>query len=419
MADHTDFEIRDVRAHLHGVGPRLEGMQVRKALQHGSNLLHRGLRGAPRMSSGSGVSFAYEGYLRLSEASEFHCEFNPESTEAKAQFRTSLRKLNNEVFGSFDFSDCYVFGNQGLILDAQRRICWIGVALGWEQQHLDGFICEPGLGQRVAIDTLRVPNTLLRSMDKASVGRRAQSCEVLPMPGFRVYGHWLIDLLPRLAHAARSVGEHRVLCTSRLAPWGRSLAEAFGLRTDTHEPALSLGTGARWESAIAATTIRSVRVLDGRLARKHWMTLKRALANDGRTARGRKRLYISRSRLATDRRFANAEEIESFFRMRGWEVVFPESLPLSDQVALFAAAEIIVGDDGSGLHNCIFAPRGTPMLVLNFNRINLFHATLAQAMGHRLAFLDSTHASSESGARYHIDTQRLEEAVADLSRGRL
>ncbi len=414
MSEHIEFEIRDVSQALSGVSPRLPEMPARQFMQRGLNALHPSFSGKPYMPEGTGASFRHEGYLRLNDSLDFIREINEETSLAKQKFSGLASSAINAACGSYEFFDCYVLGNQGLILDVRRRICWIGVPLGWEPHHLEMFMCQPGLFEQTQDGTLRCTKALLQKMDKASRGRSPRSCVVLPIPGFRVYGHWLIDVLPRLAHATRHVDQSRVVCTSGIAPWGKELAGCYGLVTPEPPQVLSLMEGARWESIMAGTTIRSSRVIDANRARKLWSELRLALTGSARYPTARKRLYISRSKMPTDRLFANADEIEAFFRNRGWEVVYPETLTLKAQAELFAAAEFIVGDDGSGLHNCIFSPPGTPMLVLNFNRINQYHSTLAQALNHPLAFLNCESASTETGTTYELHIGKLESAIDSL-----
>ena len=370
------------------------------------------------MPGGTGVMFHHSGYLRLGESIDFLREINDESSFARHKFRNSINRVQTTPFGAYEFTNCYVLGNQGLILDAERRVCWTGMSLGWEPHHVFDFMCQPGLFERTSENTVRCARSLLQKMDASSLNQNADACFVLPMPGFRVYGHWLIDLLPRLAYGRQCVNESRIVCTSGLAPWGRALAKSFGLAPPEGPPTLSLVEGARWESALAATTVRSERVLDARRARRLWAHLKRALSPRSGRVKKAKHVYVSRSRMATDRRFGNAPEIEAFFRSRGWDVIFPETLSLEVQAEIFADAEMIVGDDGSGLHNCIYAPPGTPVLVLKFNRTNLFHATLAQALDQPLAFLDSERIDDDSGGTYHLDLDRLETAIEALARAK-
>lgn len=71
------------------------------------------------------------------------------------------------------------------------------------------------------------------------------------------------------------------------------------------------------------------------------------------------RLYLSRSRLpAAARGLQDGQEteVEALFAARGFAVVHPQELPLSDQAALLRQATHVAGLQGSQLHLTAFAP---------------------------------------------------------------
>ena len=72
-----------------------------------------------------------------------------------------------------------------------------------------------------------------------------------------------------------------------------------------------------------------------------------ALADDDRG----EKLYLSRSRLAADaRHIVGEEQLEQDLAGLGWRVVYPEELPLAEQLDRLAAARTIAGGVGSALH---------------------------------------------------------------------
>ncbi|MEW6225962.1 MAG: glycosyltransferase family 61 protein [Chloroflexota bacterium] len=67
------------------------------------------------------------------------------------------------------------------------------------------------------------------------------------------------------------------------------------------------------------------------------------------------------SRLDT-RRLENEEELDELMRSRGWRVIYPEEMPIGDQVRAVRSARVIAGMSGSALHLAAFAPSGTRVL---------------------------------------------------------
>lgn len=77
------------------------------------------------------------------------------------------------------------------------------------------------------------------------------------------------------------------------------------------------------------------------------------------------RVYISRSALNKRRRkVVNEVLIEEAFKAYGFVVVHPQTLSFREQLGLLAKTDILAGLDGSGLHNCVFMPKGGKVINL-------------------------------------------------------
>ncbi len=79
------------------------------------------------------------------------------------------------------------------------------------------------------------------------------------------------------------------------------------------------------------------------------------------------RLYLSRRRFSQRELFrvvANEAHIETAFRRRGFEVIYPETLRFEEQIALYSRAAIVAGISGSGLHNSLFMRPDTTIIEL-------------------------------------------------------
>jgi capsular polysaccharide biosynthesis protein len=79
------------------------------------------------------------------------------------------------------------------------------------------------------------------------------------------------------------------------------------------------------------------------------------------------RLYLSRrqfSRRNFDRVMANEVLVENVFRDRGFDIVYPETLPFLHQVGLYRHCAVLAGFSGSALHNAVFMQEGTTLIEL-------------------------------------------------------
>jgi capsular polysaccharide biosynthesis protein len=95
---------------------------------------------------------------------------------------------------------------------------------------------------------------------------------------------------------------------------------------------------------------------------------------------GTRRVYVSR-RLAAHRRPTNEPEIDAMLQNNGLETDVLEQLSFREQVAPFAQADIVVGPQGSGLTNMLFAPAGAILVdIQDPTRVKPFFWSLAEVL---------------------------------------
>jgi capsular polysaccharide biosynthesis protein len=128
---------------------------------------------------------------------------------------------------------------------------------------------------------------------------------------------------------------------------------------------------------------------------------------------GQKLFYISRRN--SIRPALNEPEILEALKPWGITVVEPERLTLKEQIALFADAGLIMGPQGAGIQNALWAPRGCK--VLEFLSPVYFSGvfwTLAEALGQPYGFVTGQTSLLENqmavGSTYdpHLINQALE-----------
>lgn len=76
-------------------------------------------------------------------------------------------------------------------------------------------------------------------------------------------------------------------------------------------------------------------------------------------------IFVSRSSRWGRRTCRNATDVEQFFQDRGFTIVYPEHLDLSEQATVFANARIIAGFGGSAMFNMMYAKNMTTAIVLS------------------------------------------------------
>ena len=90
------------------------------------------------------------------------------------------------------------------------------------------------------------------------------------------------------------------------------------------------------------------------------------------TAKTFDRVYLSRRKFKSGIAMIGEDKLEKVFASNGWHVVYPEHLPLAEQIAYVKGAKKIACVMGSASHLALFAGKGTESVVLerteNINR---------------------------------------------------
>lgn len=225
-------------------------------------------------------------------------------------------------------------------------------------------------------------------------------------PGLRSYGHWLLEILPRLWLARLALGEaafarHAVLVDETMPAWAPDLMrQAAGVEPPQivryHHGAALLRVPELVVPGLMHGDFRfhpfAARFFDG-------------LPDSGRTDLPRA-FYIKRSppeRGAKGilRTSVNADDIESRLASEGIPGIWLEDLSWPDQIALFRRAELIVGEFGSGLHNAIFSPASTRVVCLGI--LAEVQSTIAAFRGQRIAYVQpSTETEADSVRQFRF-----------------
>jgi Glycosyltransferase 61 len=139
---------------------------------------------------------------------------------------------------------------------------------------------------------------------------------------------------------------------------------------------------------------------------------------------GQARLYLGRSRLPPEcRRVAGEDLLEAELRRRGWSVVYPETLPLSEQLRLLAEAPVIAGCIGSAMHLLMYFGEGfagRPLIGLGpidrrLNR-NFVYQFLQQRLDYRqISCLDRDPECPKRAHGVHVQDLRLAVAAPRLA----
>lgn len=242
-------------------------------------------------------------------------------------------------------------------------------------------------------------------------------CALITQHGDHVWGHWLVDVLPRL-EIVRRLKPDITFAFSSLLRCSGELIEKTGLRPDQMVFYDPYRTVLRADRFFVPGSVRFANAF----ATATGPIFKSMSAHQRIRAR---KIYISRARLREGSSILNQEAIEAVFIRRGFQVVHPETMSIGQQIAMFSCASYLAGEYGSGLHGSIFSAPGTPVLCLQSPSMKQYvQAGLGKVMNHPTGFVFGTPGSDPSpllkkvpsyDSRYSvIDTTIANDAIDEL-----
>lgn len=294
-----------------------------------------------------------------------------------------------------------------------------GGRLVTQDVYLHG-VAAGDLAARPALAPDRAPPHRRRQIDQPVL-------EILG-PGSPVYGHWLVDFLPRAAIARETLGDafHRLLVPipDDLPDWTIELLQRFtgfrpqnALRYDASNEILSCsrlcipsfghaGGGYFFHSF--------VRDFYARALPRHPTTRDRRICLSRRNFEQQTRGVL--------KGFAERLHLEQAAAQRGFQIVCPEELSLDQQIELFAGAGIVVGEYGSALHNTLFSPSRT--IVGSVRYPNSVQTRIAGLMGQDVVYLipDRDGTDARGAEIYSVAPDKIDrflDQLVDLQLGAL
>jgi hypothetical protein len=219
----------------------------------------------------------------------------------------------------------------------------------------DGRLVEESIDPRVRrgeipLDADWLGRRPVKSFDTAVfVGRRGEC---------RNYGHFLVEVLPRLVlNAAHYPADARILLYKTAKSFAPPLLRAAGIAPSRVSWIVRQPVHARTMYWLTPNT---------RTSHHHSADIYRVLRDmvgDGVSEPPSRLLYISR-RDAARRRLVNDDAVGAMLEARGFEHVSPSTLTFADEVRTFAEARMVVSVCGAELANTAFMPSGGSVVML-------------------------------------------------------
>ena len=212
-------------------------------------------------------------------------------------------------------------------------------------------------------------------------------------PGSSIYGHWLLDFMPRIVVAQQLLGaaldEFVLPLPSDTPEWVVRMIHTFcGIEPDRfryyskHDDVVICRTACLPSYAHSGSP--------GDYAPHALMReFYDRFGNPG-APRAKRRICLSRRNQERQtfgvwRIFEERERMEEMAIARGFEIVQPEELGFTQQIERFRSAGCILGENGSGMHAAVYADPGT--IVATVGAWNTHQANISAAFDQRFICL--------------------------------
>lgn len=213
-------------------------------------------------------------------------------------------------------------------------------------------------------------------------------------PGHLIYGHWLVEHLPRLAilhEAGFDVFRMKYLLPSTTPRFALAWLELFGIKREQlvfYDPAVEV---LQPEELLLPTILHNGFRASSFFRRaadlfKLWMQRQSVKIKAEGTPQ---RIFVSRRSASQSRRLINRDRIEEMAQQAGFVIFQPERHPLWEQVRIFGGATVLMGEYGSALHGSIFSGAGTTVCCLRGDGVHpgFIQSGLGDSLGQPTGYL--------------------------------
>lgn len=276
------------------------------------------------------------------------------------------KEVKSDSVGYFEVKDVKVHG-LGLFTTVEDELIYsdkIGTTLDTiKSNRIDTFLSD-----------LKYINHNIEFKTKKKLIELDEKVIVLSQRGFNIYGHWLIDFLPRLAFCESLLEQgFKVVVPKGTPKYAFELFKYFGLEKDRiieHDYKYQI---LKCKQAIIPTASRSGHDLshvhpcigkyfDKIIGRCNIMK------NDATPY-----IYLTREGERNQmRRLINRDVIENTLGKFPFVTIQPEKLSFLEQFTLYKNAKVIIGEYGSALHNSLFGSQELQVISLSGNHILSF-----------------------------------------------
>lgn len=240
---------------------------------------------------------------------------------------------------------------------------------------------------------------------------------VLAGPGIGIYGHWLVEYLPKIA--LLNFANYNIHSLQFLLPKGTPGFVSAFLELLTIKPTQIVYYDPDHEiiraDELIVPTVMHNGVRMSPLFQRAANYLKDLIqqSHDLGTSSHGPRIFLSRAAAGGGRALENRAAVEELAVRANFEIVCPEQLSLVNQVRLFSNATEVMGEYGSALHGTIFSQPGTLVCALRGNggHPGFLQSGIGVALEQPTGYIFGDAAGPEGNWRFKVDEQTVATAL--------
>lgn len=267
---------------------------------------------------------------------------NTHLNELTSDFRDMLPEV-----GYFKFQNVYLLGSGCLLTEDGRRI---------KTPYLPYTMLDSANGLKHSVGQLQQVSSRSFQTNDLKVNRKYRHAALLVQPGDGIFGHWLVDMIPKLELIRESNKNYPVIVKNRVLDGSaisdiHSIFSMVGLKNVVGFKPVQ--EAMFFESLIVPTVVRH-----GQLMHSYSETVYARLREGLDVTSPPKKVYLSRrhwSQANSERQLNNAKELEEQFSANGFDIVAPETLSFSEKIELLRNCTHLAGEKGSALHLSVFS----------------------------------------------------------------
>lgn len=232
---------------------------------------------------------------------------------------------------------------------------------------------------------------------------------ILQAPGFAVYGHWLLDFVPRILLIKEISKYHPSIpiIVRSMPVWAQEIVA----RLDVTNPIVSVPAEINIyaKNLFIPLFMKQGYVYCEEILKESFSVLTNLFYTPSVNLTGSppsSKIFLARSKQPVAH---NQSRLIDQFTARGFGCVYPERLSLEEQITLYSSAHTFVGEDSSAMHNIGFAESSLGIIFGRPRRLNLWHAAVASSTGQRIHYDSSVDEVTDN--QYAIREQSISSAL--------